>query len=108
MNPWLEIAIIAIVEGILIVWTMERVPRVEAWFASRGRRKELNRSLKRLKAELKAIATIKHIAGCGVGMMASMTHHDRCLIAAYMDSLEHDLQLQINDVRGRRNRGGSD
>ena len=101
----MEIVIIAVVEGVLIVWTMEKIPRVEAWFSGRRRRKELSRSLKRLKAELRATATVKHMASCGVGMMSSMTHHDRCLIVAYMDSLEHDLQFQINDVRGRRNRG---
>lgn len=102
MNFLLEIVIIAIIEGVLIVWTMERVPRIEAWFAGRGRRKELTRNLKRLKVELKATATIKHLVECIGNGPSWASYNDNVGFVFYLESIEHDLQLQINDVRGRR------
>ncbi len=102
LNILIEIAIIAVIEGVLIVWTMERVPRVEAWFAGRGRRRELNGALKRLKVELKATATIKHLVECIGNGPSWASHNDNVGFVFYLESIEHDLQRQINDVRGKR------
>ena len=101
MNFILEIVIIAVIEGALIVWVMEKVPRLEAWLAGFGERRTLNKRLKHLKTEAKATTTVKHLVECGLGS-CGMTNRDWTTTKAYLDGVEHDLQLQINDVRSRR------
>jgi len=93
--------VLLVLIGAVLGWALERVGVLKTWREAYQRRKELEGRIEGLKEALEAVAIVMHQVELGYGS-SGMSNNDWNHAMTYLVGIDHDLQLQITDARGKR------